>query len=74
MDFNIDIDKIKNYIYSNNLTKAKFCKLSKLSISTLNRIFNGQNFKTIALFKIAKTMGIQVHQLFLNNNHKKVFN
>lgn len=60
----INTQKIKEYISANNLTKTKFCKLCKISISTLNRIFSGDNFYLDALFKIAKIMQVNVYTLF----------
>ena len=63
--FNLEI--IKNYIRDNDLTKTKFCKLSKISVKTFNKILNQQaNFRSIAIFRIAKTMKIPVHLLFLD--------
>ena len=55
------------YIRDNDLTKTKFCKLSKISVKTFNKILNQQaNFRSIAIFRIAKTMKIPVHLLFLD--------
>jgi len=63
--FNLEI--IKNYMRDNNLTKTKFCKLSKISVKTFNKIINQQaNFRSIAIFRVAKTMQIPVHLLFLD--------
>lgn len=56
---------IENFIKDNNLSKSKFCKLCKISQSTLNKIMtNSENFRIIALFKIARVLKIQVYQMF----------
>lgn len=63
--FNLEI--IKNYIRDSNLTKTKFCKLSNISLKIFNKILNQQlNFRSIAIFRIAKTIKIPVHLLFLD--------
>lgn len=62
-----NLETIKNYMRDNNLTKTKFCKLSKISVKTFNKILNQQaNFRSIAVFRISKTMKIPVHLLFLD--------
>lgn len=65
MNFNINIDKIKNFMEAHNLSKSKFCNLAKINISTFNNILYGNNFRVRALFKIARIMNIQVYELFL---------
>ena len=56
---------IENFRKDNNLSKSKFCKLCKISQSTLNKIMtNSENFRIIALFKIARVLKIQVYQMF----------
>ena len=56
---------ILNYLFENKLTKKKLCELAKISPITLHKILTGkENFRIIALFKIAKTMNIEVHRLF----------
>lgn len=56
---------IENFIKDNNLSKSKFCKMCKISQSTLNKIItNNENFRIIALFKIARVLKIQVYQMF----------
>ena len=63
---NLDVvktDLIKSFIKENNLSIAKFCKLCKISSSTLYKIFNGKDFVVVALFKIARVMKVQVCQL-----------
>ncbi len=61
----IKTELIENFIKENNLSKSKFCKMCKISQSTLNKIMtNSENFKIIALFKIARVLKIQVYQMF----------
>ncbi len=56
---------IENFIKENNLSKSKFCKMCKISQSTLNKIMtNNENFRIIALFKIARFLKIQVFEMF----------
>ena len=61
----IKTELIENYIKENNLSKSKFCKMCKISQSTLYKIMtNGENFRIIALFKIARVLKIQVFEMF----------
>ena len=61
----IKTELIIDYLKSNNLSKSKFCKLCKISYRTLNKILLGDtNFEVIALFRIAKMLGIQIHTIF----------
>ena len=61
----IKIEKIKNFILENKISKTKFCKMCNISTSTLNKILtNDDNFGIIALFKIAKVMKVQIFQMF----------
>lgn len=56
---------IENFIKDNSLSKSKFCEMCKISQSTLNKIMtNSENFRIIALFKIAKVLKIQVFEMF----------
>lgn len=56
---------IKNYIIENKISKTKFCKMCKISTSTLNKILaNNDNFRTIELFKIARVIKVQIYQMF----------
>lgn len=61
----IKTELITNYLKEHNLSKTKFCKLCKISVSTFNRIMNGKPFYLIALFRIARTIKVDLHQLFL---------
>lgn len=61
----IKTELIENFIKDNNLSKSKFCKMCQISQSTLDKIMtNGENFKIIALFKIARVLKIQVFEIF----------
>lgn len=61
----IKTELIENFIKDNNLSKSKFCKMCKISQSTLNKIItNNENFRIIALFKIARVLKIQVFEMF----------
>ena len=61
----IKTELIENFIKDNNLSKSKFCKMCKISQSTLNKIMtNNENFRIIALFKIARFLKIQVFEMF----------
>ena len=61
----IKTELIENFIKDNNLSKRKFCEMCKISQSTLNKIMtNSENFRIIALFKIARVLKIQVFEMF----------
>ena len=61
----IKTELIENFVKENNLSKSKFCKMCKISQSTLNKIItNNENFRIIALFKIARVLKIQVFEMF----------
>ena len=61
----INIEIIKKYMLENKISKTKFCKMCKISPSTLNKIMTGDdNFRKIAFFKIAKVIKIEVYQMF----------
>ena len=61
----IKTEIIENFMLENNISKTKFCKMCKISPSTLNKIMtNNDNFGIIALFKIARVIKVQVYQMF----------
>ena len=61
----IKTEIIENFMLENNISKTKFCKMCKISPSTLNKIMtNDDNFGIIALFKIARVIKVQVYQMF----------
>ena len=61
----IKTEIIENFMLENQISKTKFCKMCKISPSTLNKIMtNDDNFGIIALFKIARVIKVQVYQMF----------
>lgn len=61
----IKTEIIENFMLANQISKTKFCKMCKISPSTLNKIMtNDDNFGIIALFKIARVVKVQVYQMF----------
>ena len=61
----IKVEIIEKFMLENNISKTKFCKMCKISPSTLNKIMtNDDNFGIIALFKIARVIKVQVYQMF----------
>ena len=61
----VKIEIIEKFIKENKISKRAFCKLCKISPSTLNkRMSKRDNFRIIALFKIAKVIKIEVYQFF----------
>ena len=61
----IKTEIIEKYMNENKLSKTKFCKMCKISPSTLNKIMtNDDKFGIIALFKIARVIKVQVYQMF----------
>lgn len=60
----INTQVIKDYIITNKLTKTDFCKLCEISVSTLNRLFSGEDIYITTLFKIAKVMKVSIYLLF----------
>lgn len=61
----IKTEIIEKYMNENKLSKTKFCKICRISPSTLNKIMtNDDNFGIIALFKIARVIKVQVYQMF----------
>lgn len=61
----IKIEIIEKFMKENKISKTKFCKMCKISSNTLNKIITkDNNFRIIALFKIARVIKIQVYQMF----------
>ena len=53
----IKTEIIENFMLENKISKSKFCKMCKISLSTLNKIMtNDDNFGIIELFKIARVL------------------
>ncbi len=55
---------IENYLKENKISKTKFCKLCGITLSTLMRIMNNENYRVSALFKISKELKLQVYKMF----------
>ena len=65
MENTIKTELIEKFIKENNLSKSKFCEMCKISQSTLNRIMTkSNNFRIIALFKIARALNNEVYKMF----------
>ena len=65
MNDTINIELIENYLNAFKITKSEFCKRAKISYSVLTKIYNNQiNFRINALFKICRTIGINLYQIF----------
>lgn len=61
----INTDLVFNYLKENNLTKTQFCKLCKITSSTLNKVLNNKhNLKLRTLFKIARQLNVKISELF----------
>ena len=61
----IKISLIETYIKNNSFTITKFCKLCNINPQTLKKIMqNKSNFNISSLFKIAKVMKLEIHELF----------
>ncbi len=54
----IDTKLISDYIENNGLTKKEFCRQCGITVSTLNNILKGNDFKTSSLRKLARTLNI----------------
>ncbi len=55
----IKTELIENFVKENNLSKSKFCKMCKISQSTLYKIMtNGENFRII----------VEIYFLYLISN------
>ncbi|MBO5954844.1 MAG: helix-turn-helix transcriptional regulator [Clostridia bacterium] len=60
----IKTEVFENYMREHNLTKTQFCGLCGINVVTYNRIISRQNFRILALFKIAKVIKVEVWQMF----------
>lgn len=61
----IKVEIIEKFMKENKISKTAFCKMCKISLSTLNKIIDkDDSFRIIALFKIARVIKIQVYQMF----------
>lgn len=60
----IKTELIENFFEEHHLSKTKFCKICKISLSTLKKILNNENVNLIAVYKVSKVLGIYLHQMF----------
>lgn len=61
----IKIEIIEKFMMENKISRTTFCKMCKISPSTLNKIMTkDDNYGIIALFKIARVIKIQAYQMF----------
>ena len=66
MEARINTKLIEDYIKDNNLSKKEFCKICGISQQILRKILrNQQNFYITALFKVARTLKLHIHELFI---------
>ena len=60
-----NVDLINNFLWENKLTKKEFCKMCKISSSSLSKILNNElNIGIIVLFKIARVMNLEIKDFF----------
>lgn len=56
---------IINFMKENNLSKTAFCKQCKISLRSLNKIFNDDPCLRLRTFsKISKVLNIKVYELW----------
>ncbi len=68
------IEKIREYITINKITKKDFCDICKISSFVLNKIMNQKpNFRINVLFKIVKVLNIEIKD-FINKEEKLICN
>ena len=68
-------NNIKNYRKKANLTQEALAEKADLSVSYVKQIEAGKEFKNISfkvLFKIAKTLNINIKDLFECNYYRKI--
>ena len=63
MNNHVKTQIIIDYLKNNNMSKTAFCKKCNLSVKTYEKIINGEDFKVVALFKIARLINCQIHNL-----------
>ena len=58
---------ILDYMQENNLSKTKFCKLSGIAVSALNKLLNNDlKVHSIALVKLALFLNVSTTELIYN--------
>ena len=62
----INVEIIENYRLQHKLSKREFCKLCKISPSTLQKIERGDyRFFVHALWNISKAIGVPFSEMFV---------
>lgn len=63
----INKEMIINYLRDNKLSKLKFCKTCNISYQSLIRILEGDSkVKLITVYKICKTINVELKEIFKN--------
>jgi len=63
---------INKFMRENNINKREFCKLSKISHSALNKIYNNDfDFDIVYLFRVCKTIKVELRDIFEEIEVKK---
>ena len=71
MKNDVNLALITTYMEKNALTETEFCKKCNISPTEFNLIYKGSlEIDLITLFKIARLLKIQIHELFINNGAK----
>lgn len=64
----VNTDKIIKYMKDKNLTETEFCKRCKISVSTLEKIFNSNESDIMTLYKIAQGMKVDLCFMYREND------
>ena len=62
---NIDLEKLKNFMQKNNLSKNKVCKTLKMSMHTLLDCLQNGQISFLNACKLARFVGIEVSDFVL---------
>ena len=62
----INTGLINGYMKENNLSKRAFAKKCGLNVWNLDAVLQGKNCSLTYFVKIARTMNVQLHNLFLS--------
>lgn len=62
----INTNLIKTYLSENNLSKTKFCKLSKITLHSFNNVISERysNTNIKVFFRIARQMNLPIYKIF----------
>lgn len=62
----INKDLIVNFMEDNSLTVSQFCHMCHMGRGVYNKIMrNDYNFYITVLFRIARTLGVKISELFI---------